>query len=141
MVKSKCRNKSGFLITKSTGKKITLEKQPSEAYSTGGAALVDGIRGNMKNHGKSWLGFSGKDVVATIDFGAKTDFTSVQFSTLERPGSWIYWPSSAKVYVSDNGTDFRSKSVDAATIQQSNGVVVMSFPKQAAQFIKVEIKT
>lgn len=54
MVKSKCRNKSGFLITKSTGKKITLEKQPSEAYSTGGAAsLVDGIRGNMKNHGKS----------------------------------------------------------------------------------------
>ena len=86
MVKSKCRNKSGFLITKSTGKKITLEKQPSEAYSTGGAAsLVDGIRGNMKNHGKSWLGFSGKDVVATIDFGAKTDFTSVQFSTLERP--------------------------------------------------------
>lgn len=131
-----------FLITKSTGKKITLEKQPSEAYSTGGAAsLVDGIRGNMKNHGKSWLGFSGKDVVATIDFGAKTDFTSVQFSTLERPGSWIYWPSSAKVYVSDNGTDFREvKSVDAATIQQSNGVVVMSFPKQTAQFIKVEIK-
>ncbi|CAM3521139.1 family 20 glycosylhydrolase [Elizabethkingia occulta] len=131
-----------FLITKSTGKKITLEKQPSEAYSTGGAAsLVDGIRGNMKNHGKSWLGFSGKDVVATIDFGAKTDFTSVQFSTLERPGSWIYWPSAAKVYVSDNGTDFREvKAVDAATIQQSNGVITMSFPKQTAQFIKVEIK-
>ncbi|OPB97827.1 glycoside hydrolase family 20 protein [Elizabethkingia occulta] len=131
-----------FLITKSTGKKITLEKQPSEAYSTGGAAsLVDGIRGNMKNHGKSWLGFSGKDVVATIDFGAKTDFTSVQFSTLERPGSWIYWSSAAKVYVSDNGTDFREvKAVDAATIQQSNGVITMSFPKQTAQFIKVEIK-
>ncbi|HAY3550258.1 family 20 glycosylhydrolase [Elizabethkingia meningoseptica] len=131
-----------FLITKSTGKKITLEKQPSEAYSTGGAgALVDGIRGNAKNHGKSWLGFSGKDVVATIDFGNKTDFSTVQFSTLERPGSWIYWPSAAKVYVSDNGTDFKEvKSIDAAAIQQSNGVVSLSFPKQNARFIKVEIK-
>jgi hexosaminidase len=42
-------------------KKITLEQQPSENYSFGGAfTLVDGIIGNVKQLGKTWLGFQGK---------------------------------------------------------------------------------
>jgi hypothetical protein len=39
-------------------KTITLEQQPSENYSFGGAfTLVDGIIGNVKKLGKTWLGF------------------------------------------------------------------------------------
>ena len=42
----------------------------------------------MKNHGKSWLGFSGKDVVATIDFGAKQILPAFSFY-IRTSGSWI----------------------------------------------------
>jgi hexosaminidase len=50
-----------FTVSKSTGKTITLEQQPSENYSFGGAfTLVDGIIGNVKKLGKTWLGFQGK---------------------------------------------------------------------------------
>jgi hypothetical protein len=44
--------------------------------------LVDGIIGNQRQLGKTWLGFQGKDVVATIDFGQKTQFSEVYFNTL-----------------------------------------------------------
>lgn len=64
-----------FTISKTTGKKITLEQQPNENYSFGGAfTLVDGIMGNIKQLGKTWLGFQGKDVVANIDLGKKNCF-------------------------------------------------------------------
>ncbi len=50
-----------FTVSKSTGKTITLEQQPSENYSFGGAfTLVDGIIGNVKKLGKTWLGFQEK---------------------------------------------------------------------------------
>jgi len=40
---------------------------------------VDGIKESLKNHGKSWLGFSGKDVIVTIDVGTKMEFSTIQF--------------------------------------------------------------
>ena len=57
-----------FTITKSTGKKITLAKEPHKNYNTGGAfTLVDGIVGRIPWYGKEWLGFSGDDLEAIID--------------------------------------------------------------------------
>lgn len=131
-----------FLITKSTGKPITLQDDPAEAYNTGGAfTLVDGIRGNAKNFGKSWLGFSGKDCVATIDLGTKTDFSKISFSSVDRKGSWIYLPKGAKISVSDDGVNFKEvKSITAAEIEKSQGNVNLDFPKQNARYVKVEIQ-
>lgn len=97
-----------FNISKSTGKNITLEEQPSPNYSFNGALnLVDGITGNPKVLGKTWLGFSGKDIVATIDLGRRTKFSEVSFNSLDNKGSWIHLAKGAKIYVSDDGKNFR----------------------------------
>ena len=131
-----------FVITKSTAKKITLEHQPAEAYSVGGAStLVDGIKGSLKNHGRSWLGFSGKDVIATIDFGTKMEFSTIQFSTLDRKGSWIYLPKSVKVLISDNGKDFKEiKTISSSEIEKSNGIMKIDLQKQQAKYLKLVIE-
>lgn len=131
-----------FTISKTTGKKITLEEQPSENYSFGGAfTLVDGITGNQKQLGKTWLGFNGKDVVATIDFGQKTQFSEVYFNTLDNKGSWIHFAKSAQIFVSDNGTDFKLiKEVGKEEILSSQGKIKVNAGSQNSKYIKVKIE-
>lgn len=131
-----------FTISKTTGKKITLEEQPSENYSFGGAfTLVDGIIGNQKQLGKTWLGFNGKDVVATIDFGQKTQFSEVYFNTLDNKGSWIHFAKSARIFVSDNGIDFKLiKEVGKEEILSANGKIKVNVGSQNSKYIKVKIE-
>lgn len=131
-----------FMISKTTGKKITLEEQPSENYSFGGAfTLVDGITGNQKQLGKTWLGFNGKDVVATIDFGQKNQFSEVYFNTLDNKGSWIHFANSAKIFVSDNGIDFKLiKEVGKEEILSAKGKIKVNVGNQNSKFIKVKIE-
>lgn len=131
-----------FLITKSTGKKIVLQYPPSEAYAKGGATtLVDGIRGNQSNHGNGWLGFSGKDAVATVDFGKPTKFSNVKFANVDRNGSWIYLPKEADILVSNDGKKFKKvKTITGEQIKQAKGNVDINIPTQEARYVKVVIK-
>lgn len=131
-----------FIISKTTGKNITLEQQPSENYSFGGAfTLVDGIIGNVKQLGKTWLGFQGKDVVATIDFGQKTAFSEVYFNTLENKGSWIHLAKSAKIFVSDDNKNFKLiKEIETSEIQKANGKIKVNVGTQNAKYLKVTIE-
>ncbi|ROH95134.1 beta-N-acetylhexosaminidase [Chryseobacterium cucumeris] len=130
-----------FIISKTTGKKITLE-QPSENYSFGGAfTLVDGIIGNVKKLGKTWLGFQGKDVVATIDLGQKTTFSEVYFNTLENKGSWIHLAKSAKIFVSDDNKNFKLiKEIGTPEIQKAGGKIKVNVGTQNAKYLKVTIE-
>lgn len=131
-----------FLITKSTGKKLTLKNRPSEAYKANGeATLVDGIRGNRHNHGKGWLGFNGQDVVATLDFGEPTEVSAVSFANVDRNGSWIYLGQGATVSVSENGTDFNEiKQISAKDIEEADGQVEMTFDPVDARYLRLEVK-
>lgn len=131
-----------FTVSKTTGKKITLEQQPNENYSFGGAfILVDGIIGNQRQLGKTWLGFQGKDVVATIDFGQLTPFSEVYFNTLDNKGSWIHFAKSAHVFVSDNGTDFRMiKEIGKDEILVAKGKIRLQLGNQKAKYLKIKIE-
>ncbi len=131
-----------FTVSKTTGKKITLEKQPNENYSFGGAfTLVDGIIGNQRQLGKTWLGFQEKDVVATIDFGQLTPFSEVYFNTLDNKGSWIHFAKSAHVFVSDNGTDFRMiKEIGKDEILAAKGKIRLQLGNQKAKYLKIKIE-
>lgn len=128
--------------SKTTGKKITLENQPSENYSFGGAfTLVDGIIGNVKQLGKTWLGFQGKDVVATIDLGEKTNLSEVYFNTLDNKGSWIHLAKSATVSISDDGKTFKTiKKIGKEEILLAKGKINLKVGNQNAKFIKIKIK-
>ncbi|WP_234047718.1 glycoside hydrolase family 20 protein [Chryseobacterium paridis] len=131
-----------FSPSKTTGKNITLEQQPSENYSFGGAfTLVDGIIGSQKQLGKTWLGFQGKDVVAVIDLGQKTQFSEIYFNTLENKGSWIHLAKSAQVFVSDDNVNFKMvKEIGKDEIQNSKGKVKLNLGNQNSKYIKIKIE-
>ncbi|CAA7391562.1 beta-N-acetylhexosaminidase [Chryseobacterium fistulae] len=131
-----------FNTSKTTGKSIILEEQPSENYSFGGAfTLVDGIMGNQKQLGKTWLGFQGKDATATIDLGTKTEFSEIYFNVLENKGSWIHLAKSATVFLSDNGKDFKKVSeISKEEIQKAKGKIKINIGKQYSKYIKIKIE-
>lgn len=131
-----------FTVSKTTGKKITLEQQPSENYSFGGAfTLLDGIIGNTRQLGKTWLGFQGKDVVATIDLGQKTSFSEVYFNTLDNKGSWIHLAKSAQVFISDDGKNFKMiKEIGTQEIQDSKGKITLNVGNQTSKYIRLIIE-
>lgn len=130
-----------FNLSKSSGKEITLVHQPSENYAFGGAlTLVDGVSGDPKTLGKTWLGFSGTDVIATIRLGKENPFSSVEFQTLNNKGSWIHMAGGAKVYVSDDGKTFTQiGEISKEEIEKTKGRVKMELGNHSAEYLKVEI--
>jgi len=128
-----------FYSSKALGKKITLVNQPHENYSIGGAfTLVDGIVGNRSKFGRDWLGFSGKDLNATIDLGKLEDINKVMLSVLESRGSWIYYPKEIMISVSDDGQKFENITrLSLLEIQDVNGEVVLDVKGKKARYIKI----
>lgn len=128
-----------FYWSKAVGKKINLVNQPHENYSIGGAlTLVDGIIGNRSKFGRDWLGFSGKDLNATIDLGKPQTIDKVKLCVLESQGSWIYYPKNIEVLISNDGQNFESVSnLNSSEIKNVKGEVVLKVKSKTAQFIKV----
>lgn len=128
-----------FYWSKSVGKKITLVNPPHENYSIGGAfTLVDGNMGERSKFGRDWLGFLGKDMVATIDLGTATTIHQVAVSVLSNEGSWIYYPNTIEILLSNDGKEFKSiKQLSYSEIKAVDGLVHVDFDAQSAQFVKV----
>lgn len=128
-----------FFWSKAVGKKITLINQSHENYSIGGAlTLVDGIIGNKSKFGRDWLGFSGKDLNATIDLVKSETINKVTLCVLESQGSWIYFPKNIEVLISNDGQNFESVAqLNSSEIKDLKGEVVLEVKSKKAQFIKV----
>lgn len=128
-----------FYWSNAVGKKITLVHQPHEKYSIGGAlTLVDGIIGNRSKFGRDWLGFSGKDLNATIDLGKPETINKVILCVLESQGSWIYFPKKIEVLLSNDGQNFESVAqLNSSEIKEVNGEVVLDVKSKKAQYVKV----
>ena len=134
--------KQEFIVTKSTGKRIQLDNQPNEQYALEGAiSLVDGVKGNVNIHKKHWLGFSGKDVVATIDLGENETMSNVQFSLINNTNNWIHLPKGAKILVSNDGLNFKEiKAISKDEIYKANGNININFQPQSTRFVKVIVE-
>lgn len=128
-----------FYWSNAVGKKITLVHPPHEKYNTGGAlTLVDGIIGNRSKFGRDWLGFSGKDLNATIDLGKPETINKVTISVLESQGSWIYFPKNIEVLLSSDGQNFESVAqLNSSQIKEVKGEVVLEVASKKAQYVKV----
>lgn len=131
-----------FNINKSSGKKITLEHQPHENYGIGGSfTLVDGMRGNPSKFGRDWLGFSGKDVVATIDLEKIETISKIKLNVLKSAGSWIYFPKEIEFLSSTDDKKFISmKQFSSTEIENLNGNIEGIFKNTKAKYIKVIAK-
>ncbi|WP_338407999.1 family 20 glycosylhydrolase [uncultured Flavobacterium sp.] len=128
-----------FYINKATGKSLTLVNPPSESYAAGGTfTLVDGIMGNRDKFGRDWLGFSGKDLIATVDLSKQEQINKVTVGFLASEGSWIYFPKSIAVFISDDGINFKNVSlITKEEIVAVNGSVTIKLGAEKAQYIKV----
>ncbi|WP_445721102.1 discoidin domain-containing protein, partial [Flavobacterium sp.] len=96
------------------------------------------MKGNPSKYGKDWLGFSGKDLNATIDLGKTETIDKVILCVLESKGSWIYYPKKIEVFISNDGKNFESVSkLNLSEIQDVKGEVVLEVKSKKAQFVKV----
>lgn len=124
-----------FHCFKTTGRTITLKERPHANYNGGGAfALVDGLLGDPKRHGQNWLGFSGSDVSAVIDFNRAETISVIKINFLESPGSWIYFPTSVTIC---DGQGKVLQEVSTDSIRQQNGRIVVSIPKSDYAQLKI----
>ena len=89
------------------GKTVTVRKQPSASYNTGGAmTLVDGNSGRRPWTGSEWLGWWGDTLDATIDLGKVDSIRRVGAYCLHDAGSWIWLPADAEVETSVDGIHY-----------------------------------
>jgi hexosaminidase len=106
-----------FYFNKGTGKKITVNPQPSPAYPGNGGAfgLVNGIRAD-KFASPEWLGWNGKEVEITIDLGKTETVKEVVLHVWKQEPSWIYLPEKVELIFSYNDergiTQFTSLEVE-----------------------------
>ena len=138
-----------FNFNKATGKKITLATPPSDAYPGDGAfTLVNGIQ-NEKGFTKSteFLGFSGKDLDATIDLAEETNVSKIIIHVLDQSASWIYLPSSVEVTylhtdkINDEtkmNAPFVTKVIDPLKQMGSRTITVDS--KQRCRYVHIVVK-
>ncbi len=101
--------KVGIDFNKATGKKITVNPQPSPTYAGNGGAfgLVNGIRAD-KFASPEWLGWT-KPIDITIDLGKTDTLKEVVFHVWKQEPSWIYLPSQIEVLVYNSEQEHRAR--------------------------------
>jgi hexosaminidase len=130
-------------INLATGKRIELVHEPNAHYNHGGSfALVNGIEAHNGVFGKDWLGFSGQDLIATIDLGTTKNVQSLGINLLERKGSWIFYPKNLTFEYSDDGQNYTSaETLNYEYISQNNGRIRIKMPAQVkARYFRVTAK-
>ena len=128
-----------FKLNFATGKEIILKDVPHEEYCRGGGfSLLNGVIGNLPWNGSDWLGWSGKNLDATIDLSRPVTFTKVSVDVLQDEASWIYLPTSVEVLVSDDGVSFKSlKKISSSEIKPGQRLITLNLGRTTAKFVKV----
>jgi hexosaminidase len=116
-----------FVVNKATAKPIELLHQPHQNYASGGAnTLIDGIQSDGRHFGNGWLGFSGTDLVATIDLMEEGPLNTLGINVLERKGSWIFYPSEVIFEGSLDGKNYvKMASADLEIIKKLKGKLML----------------
>jgi hexosaminidase len=131
-----------FHIHKAVSQLVSLQNPPSGNYAKGGGfTLVDGIKGDKAKFGQHWLGFSGTDLIATIDLGSKQKINHLSIGLLSSPSSWIYFPKKVTFQVSEDMLQFETVGTFSFDeIQKANGQVEIQCNHKNIQFVKVTVE-
>jgi hexosaminidase len=127
-------------------KPIVLTEEPSKGYSFNGAPVLnDGIKGNSNYKTGRWLGFQGKDIVATFDLKEATEISKIRFATNVVKGDWIMDARQVYVSVSDDGKTFREvgkEELPEMQMADKDGLFVheIDFTSVKAKYVQVTIK-
>jgi alpha-L-fucosidase len=126
-------------------KSVHFEKPYSPKYpGRGDSAIIDGQRGSLDFQDKEWLAFNGDDMVATLDLGDLKTIQRITIGFLQQQGSWIFFPSEVKFFVSDDGIIWKEAGNQSNAVSQTERVVVKDFlcivKNVSARFVKVAAK-
>jgi hexosaminidase len=131
-----------FVMHKAIGKNVTYSNPVSKYYLADGPnTLTDGVRGKYAV-GKYWHGFSGKDMIATIDLGDEKNITTISLGCLQHYDDWIFMPSSVKFEISIDGKTFIEMQTirNTVSVNDKNSTIkdfTATFAEQKARFIRV----
>lgn len=134
-----------FVLHKAIGRNVAYANPVSQYYVADGPnSLTDGVRGTTAV-GKYWHGFSGKDLIATIDLGEEKGLRSLSLGCLQNYRDWIMLPQWVKFEISTDGKSFTEVKTVANDISVNEQAAVIkdftaSFPEQKARFIRVTAK-
>jgi hexosaminidase len=114
--------KQYFVMHKAVGIPIVYTYPESRYYPADGPnALTDGVRGTDAIS-KYWHGFSGNDLIATIDLGKMTEVKSIALGCLQHYKDWIFLPKSVKFETSVDGIVYNvvKDEVNKVDINEAN---------------------
>ena len=126
-------------LHKGVGATIAIDKEPHPAYNAGGKdALINGISGNNKRYGdREWLGFSGEDIIITIEFDSPKNIKTISTRFYNGNGQWIYAPNEIgfSFYLEDGKT-----VNDIRIIEEKNNLLVnYSYELKSTPVTKLDI--
>ncbi len=133
--------KQNFVMHKAIGKNVVYTNPVSRYYIADGLnSLTDGVRGTSAV-GKYWHGFSGKDLIATIDFGEAKNIQSIALGCLQNYSDWIFLPQSVKFEISADGNVFTELETakPPININEKNALFdfKISFPLKKVRFVRI----
>jgi hexosaminidase len=134
-----------FVMHQAVGAAVSYANPVSRSYTADGAnSLTDGIRGTQ-TIGKFWHGFSGKDLIATIDLGKTKSIQRMAIGCLQRYNDWIFLPQSVTFEWSANGINFTEISRinnDIAATEKAFFIkdFVTTFAPIQARYVRVSAK-
>lgn len=136
--------KQNFVMHKAVGSPVQYTNPVSQYYLADGLnSLTDGVRGTNAV-GKYWHGFSGKDMIATIDLGELKLIKTISLGCLQNYSDWIFLPQSVKFEVSTDGTVFTEIKTINNPIDINQKTVLydfsVAFAQQKVRYIRVTAK-
>jgi hexosaminidase len=111
---------------KALGKSTTAAVAPQRQYpGTGAWNLTDGLAGSIDHADGLWQGWWGKDVDVVVDLESVQPIEGVRVTFLQNVRSWIVFPSSVEVSVSDDRATWRSIPTVAQEIPANTVIPAM----------------
>ena len=132
-----------FVMHKAIGKNVIYTHAVSKHYLADGPnSLTDGVRGK-NDVSKYWQGFSGNDLIATIDLGKNEEIKSISLGCWQHYRDWIFMPSSVSFEISLDGINFSfiNTSINDVPVNEKMPTIkdfAISFPVQTARYIRVK---
>jgi len=97
-----------FSINKATTKPIKYLISCSESYKgSGDVTLVNAIRGTTDNLDGEWQGWKSDNMEVVVDLQEATEIYNISVGSLQRSGSWIFFPQKVECYISKDGKVFQ----------------------------------
>lgn len=139
-------NKASY-IKKPNDYSIELLTRYNPQYNAEGPqGLIDGIYGANNWKTGHWQGYQGEPLEAIIDLKKETNISKVGISSLQDSRSWILYPSSFKVLISNDGKEFKEVAAIPLEVQPFDYSVSIKKDETSelnvsARYVKVVVET